>query len=72
MLTILPLVRQQRPDDSGILVSQHHRCNILVAPRPDFVEMVAQLQQSARLLAVNDDAGTVNHEGSQVRVTTLG
>ena len=66
---ILPVMRQQRPDSSGILVGQRHRRNVLVAPRYHFVDPAGTV--SALASVMDDDACAVNQEGSQVRVAAL-
>ena len=69
---VLPVMGQQCPDYSRILVGQRDRSHILVAPVDHGVNSAARFIQLALLPSTVDDrTRPVNQKGSQVRVTAL-
>ena len=67
--TEFPVVGQQRPDNSGILVGQCDRCHILVAPRQQMVQPPLRIELALRV--PNHRSCPMDQQRAQIGVTAL-
>ena len=62
-------MRQQRPNDPGVLVGQRHRGHVFVAPRDDRTNPAAGIGPLA--YAVDDRPRAMDQQRSQVGIASL-
>jgi len=70
MRLIVPLVLEQRPDDTGILVGQSYRSYVRVASADESGKPALCIAEFA-VGHANHRPGAVNKQGAQIGVATL-